>query len=375
MRFALGYQLSDEEEPPFAALVEEFREHVAEVYFPWLDLPTGRSPLVSSGDPDRQAVQAQLERDLLAMRRLGVKLDLLLNASCYGREAHSVALVERVSSVIAHLMDLVGLDIVTTMSPLIAETVKRRFPDVEVRASINMRLGSVRSLEYVAHLFDSYHVQRECNRDPERLSELQEWAKANGKQLIMLANSGCLSSCSVQTFHDNVVSHEAEAAELDNAPAEAPALCWSYLRERRHWVRFLQNTWVRPEDLHHYEPLFPVVKLATRMHANPRRVLQAYVSQHYRGNLPDLFEPGHGPLFAPFIIDNGRFPEDWFARTSTCGQQCARCDYCASVLAQVLVPGERASRQPPSRWPHGAAGIGRGREPRSASSGCREGLP
>ncbi len=35
VRFALGYQLSDEEEPPFAALVEEFRQHVAEVYFPW----------------------------------------------------------------------------------------------------------------------------------------------------------------------------------------------------------------------------------------------------------------------------------------------------------------------------------------------------
>jgi hypothetical protein len=216
--------------------------------------------------------------------------------------------------------------------------VKRRFPGIEVRASVNMRLGTVRSLEYVAHLFDSYHVQRECNRDPERLGKLHAWAEANGKRLLLLANSGCLSYCSVQTFHDNLVSHEAEAAEVQNAPAEAPALCWSYLRERRRWVRFLQNTWVRPEDIHHYEPCFPLVKLATRMHARPRRVLQAYVSQRYRGNLADLFEPGHGPLFAPFIIDNGRFPKDWFARTSTCGQQCEQCGYCASVLAQVLVP-------------------------------------
>jgi hypothetical protein len=45
--------------------------------------------------------------------------------------------------------------------------------------------------------------------------------------------------------------------------------------------------------------LFSVVKLAIRMHASPRRVLQAYVSERYSGNLPDLFEPGHGPLFAP----------------------------------------------------------------------------
>lgn len=222
------------------------------------------------------------------------------------------------------------------MSPLLAETVKRRFPGVEVRASVNMRLGTVRSLEYVAHLFDSYHVARECSRDPERLAELHAWAEANRKRLILLPNSGCLSFCSVQTFHDNLVSHEAEAAELQPAPAQAPALCWSYLRERRHWVRFLQKTWIRPEDLHHYERQFPIVKLATRMHANPRGVLQAYVSQRYRGNLPDLLEPGHGPLFAPFIIDNARFPEDWFARTSTCGQQCEQCEYCASVLTRVL---------------------------------------
>ncbi|MFB3880855.1 MAG: hypothetical protein ACE149_06305 [Armatimonadota bacterium] len=338
MKFAVGYQLPDDDEPPFVALVEEFRDHVAEVYFPWLDLPTGRSPMVRRHDPDYQGAQARLEQDLRAIGRAGVKLDLLLNASCYGAEAHSIALVERASAIIAHLLDLAGLDIVTTMSPLLAEAVKRRFPGVEVRASVNMRLATVRSLEYVADLFDSYHVSRECNRDLERLGELRAWADANGKRLVMLANSGCLSHCSVQTFHDNLVSHETEAEQLASVPAAAPALCWSYLRDRRHWVRFLQNTWVRPEDLHHYQRFFPVVKLATRMHANPRRVIEAYASGHYAGNLPDLFEPGHGPLFAPFIIDNRRFPEDWFRRTTTCGQRCEGCGYCERVLQQVLAP-------------------------------------
>lgn len=339
MRFAVGYQLPDEDEPPFAALVEEFREHISEVYFPWLDLPSGRSPLVRHDDPGYANAQAQLEQDLLAMRRLGVKLDLLLNASCYGRDAYSLTFVERITTVIAHLLDLGCLDIITTMSPLLAETVKQRFPSLEVRASVNMRLGTVRSLEYVAHLFDSYHVQREYNRDLERLGELRAWAEANGKRLLLLVNSGCLSYCSVQTFHDNLVAHEAKVAEMANVPANAPALCWSYYRERRNWVRFLQNTWVRPEDIHHYEAFFPVVKLATRMHCNPRRVVQAYASGHFKGNLPELFEPGHGPLFAPYVIDNSRFPEDWFARTTSCGQQCERCDYCAAVLEQVLAPG------------------------------------
>ena len=336
MKFAVGHQLPDEDEPPFADLVRDFSEHIAEVYFPWLDLPTGRSPIVRDPSEHRVA-QELLEEDLLAIRHLGVKLDLLLNASCYGQEAYSINLVERVSTVIAHLRELVGLDIVTTMSPLIAETVKQRFPEVEVRASVNMRLGTTRAMEYVAHLFDSYYVQREFNRDYMRLDELQGWSQANGKKLMMLANSGCLSYCAVQTFHDNLVSHEAEVARMANVPAETPAFCWSYYRDRKNWLRFLQNTWIRPEDLHHYGDRFPIVKLATRMHANPRRVIQAYVSGRFSGNLPELFEPGHGSVFAPYIIDNRRFPADWFERTSSCGQQCELCGYCAEVLEQVLV--------------------------------------
>lgn len=342
MKFAVGYQLPDEDEPPFSALVEEFREHIAEVYFPWLDLPSGRSPMATRGGLTDWTAQARLERDLADIRRLRVKLDLLLNASCYGRHAYSAALVARVSSVIAHLLDLTGLDVVTTMSPLIAETVRERFPGVEVRASVNMRLGTHQALSYVAHLFDSFHVQRECNRDLARLKALHRWAEANGKRLVILANSGCLSYCSVQTFHDNLVAHEAEAMDMANLPADSPALCWSLYRDRCNWVRLLQSTWLRPEDLRHYAGLFPVVKLATRMHANPRLVVGAYASGSFAGNLLELLEPGHAPLLAPWMISNSRFPADWFARTSVCGLRCESCDYCASVLPQVLVPGDKS---------------------------------
>ncbi len=283
------------------------------------------------------SAQARLEEDLAEIAGQGVKLDLLLNASCYGARAASQELANTVLSIVAHLSDSVGLSVVTTMSPVLAETVKREFPGLDVRASVNMRLGTVKALEYVADRFDSYYVQREYNRDLERLAELKEWADAHGKRLCLLANSGCLSFCSVQTFHDNLVSHEKEVSVMVNVRADSPAQCWSYYREPAHWVSFLQNPWIRPEDLHHYEGLFPVVKLATRMHARPRLVIDAYVRGRFRGNLPDLFEPGHGPLFAPYIIDNTRFPEDWFVRTTQCDKRCHRCGYCAAVLAQVLV--------------------------------------
>jgi len=337
LRFAVGYQLPDEDEAPFVDLVRDFRDDIAEVYFPWSDMPSGRAPLTTARGYTDWTAQQRLESDLVALREMGVKLDLLFNANCYGRLAASQYLENQVGSILQHLGDLVGgVDVVTTTSLTVARTVQKHFPDVDVRASVNMRIGTVKGMQYVAGLFDSFQVQRDYNRDLEHLASLKEWADANGKRLHMLANSGCMRLCSGQIFHDNMVAHEAEIDETANIPDWNPHVCWNFLRDRENWVSVLQNTWVRPEDLHHYEGLFDVVKLATRMHSRPRMVVRAYATRRFRGNLLDLFEPGFAPAFAPFIIDNERFPEDWFERTSACDKQCHRCGYCASALEQVL---------------------------------------
>ena len=337
MKFAIGYQLPDEDEEPLTEVVRDFKEQLDEIYFPWLDMPSGRSPMAGVNGLTDWTAQARLESDLRTFKEMGLKLDLLLNGSCYGRYGVSRYLANLVCSVVAHLRDTAGLDVVTTMSPMIAETVKRNFPAIDVRASVNMRLGTVKALQYVAGLFDSFYLQREYNRDLERLAEVRDWCQENGKGLYILANSGCLNFCAVQTFHDNLVAHEKEVSEMVNVPDDAPAFCWRFYRDRRNWGTFLQNSWIRPEDVHHYAPYVSVMKLATRMHANPRMVIQAYGEGRFTGNLPDLLEPGHGPLFAPCIIDNARFPADWFERTTTCDKKCHECDYCASVLSSVLV--------------------------------------
>ena len=338
MKFAVGYQLAEAGEPPFPEVAADYLDSIAEVYFPWLDAPSGRASLTNRRGYVNWAGQRRLEEDLRFFRRRGVKLDLLFNASCYGRLAVSEYLARQVASVLEHLGETAGgADIVTTASPAVAHVVKKHFPGVEVRASVNMRIGTVKGMQYLAGLFDSFHLQREYNRDFERIRELKAWSDRAGVKLLMLANSGCLAFCSGQSFHDNLVAHEVEIDETRNLPGWTPHICWNYYRDRETWVSVLQNCWVRPEDLHLYEPYFPVVKLATRMHARPGMVLDAYVRRRFHGNLLDLFEPGFGPAFAPFIIDNDRFPADWMVRVSACGRDCHRCDYCRSVLDRVLV--------------------------------------
>jgi collagenase-like PrtC family protease len=337
MRFAVGYQLPEEDEQPLTEIVADFRERIEEVYFPWLDMPSGRSPMTGlDGFIDWEA-QERLEGDLQAFRSMGVKLDLLLNANCYGAEGLSQSLANRICSIVDHLGTGIGLDAVTTTSLMVARTMKQHFPEIDVRASINMRIGTVKGMEYVAGYFDSFNLQREYNRDFERIDEIKRWADANGKTIHFLANSGCMNFCSGQVFHDNLVAHEAEISRTLNIAGWNPSQCWNYLADREHWVALLQNSWVRPEDIGRYDRHFPVAKLATRMHANPRRVIQAYCEGEYAGNLLDLLEPNHAPLIAPHVIDNTRFPADWFDRTTSCDRRCHDCNYCVSVLEQVLV--------------------------------------
>ncbi len=338
MKFAVGYQLAEPDEERFPEIVRDYREHVAEVYFPWLKVPTGRASLTTRRGYTDWSGQERLEEDLRALRELGVRLDLLLNANCYGRWAASSFLENMVGSILERLEQVVGgADIVTTTSPAVARTVQRHFPEVEARASVNMRIGTPEQMRLVSGLFDSFHVQRDYNRDLQHVDRVIEWARSKGKRLTMLANSGCLRRCPGQIFHDNMVAHEAEIDETENIPGWTPYVCWSNLKKRENWPILLQATWVRPEDLHHYADRFEVVKLATRQHARPRLVLHAYSEGEYAGNLLDLFEPGFGPALAPFIVDNSRFPDDWFERTTTCGCRCTECDYCAEVLEQTLV--------------------------------------
>ena len=338
MKFSVGYQLAEPLEQPFSEIVAEYREHIVEVYFPWLGMPSGRSPIGGRhGEIDPQARETY-QMDLEMIRDMGIELNLLFNANCYGGGSMSKELEKQVVSVIESLeRGINGVDSVTTTSPAIAHIMKTNFPAVPVRASVNMRIGTIQGMQQLAHLFDGYYVRRDFNRNLKHLTALKEWADAEGKRLSILVNSGCMYDCAGQTFHDNLVAHETEVAENDNIEGFMPYACWNMLRERKNWPVVLQSTWIRPEDLHHYDDLFDVVKLATRLHERPHTVIRAYAEGNSHGNLLDLLEPGYSPAFSPYIIDNKRFPEGWFDRTSTCDRRCHVCDYCAHVLEETLV--------------------------------------
>lgn len=337
MQFAVGYQMPENGES-FVDIVADYRQHLAEVFFPWIGAASGRAALGRVRGAVDWSLQGRLEEELKEIRRLGVKLDLLFNANCYGERAVSVSLENEVMSIITHLYDLeLQPDVLTTASPFIARTVKKYCQNIEIRASVNMRIGTTTAMGYLSDLYDSFYVQRDLQRDIPKVRLLKQWCDEHGKKLLMLANSGCLRHCPSQTFHDNMVAHDSGIDECKNVEGWTPHLCWRLFGEQKQYEEFLRESWIRPEDIHLYDDLMPVVKLATRLHSHPRMVIGAYVNRSFDGNLLNLLEPGHAPAFVPYSIDNKSFPDNWPEIAAACADNCTACGRCAEVLDKVLV--------------------------------------
>ena len=335
LKLSVGYQYS--EKFLFSKIVSDYAQSIEEVYFPWVDAASGRSMIGGYDGYFDYGLQNILIGELKKIKELGIKLDLLYNANCYGEDAMSEVLRGKVYSVIDFLTDNgIKVNVITTTSPAIACMVKEQYPEIELKASVNMKISTVKGMQYVAHLFDSFCVAKECNRDIEKLKMLKAWAQENGKKITILANSGCMRDCSGQIFHDNMVAHEYEISKQKNINF-LPYMCWQYLKDKANYPAVLQNTWIRPEDIDNYEGLVDTVKLATRAHQLPGMVIGAYARRMYSGNLLDLFEPGFGPAFAPYAIDSSKIPEDFWQKTVSCNKDCTKCNYCKTVLDKAIV--------------------------------------
>ena len=314
MKFSVGYSLIDNYR--FNEAVEEFSESISEIYFSWPGLPSGRSSNIPA---DEIAQETELlMNDLCRYAGLGLKLVILFNGNCYGAESVSEELIKRNAKLVEQVYKETGsLHAITTASPFIALKMKECFPDLQIRASVNMRIAHTEGMEYLRGNFDFFYLAKELNRDIERIKEMKRWAADNGKEIGLLVNSGCLNYCSNQSFHDNLVAHESELKGFDPGYYQ-PVQCRKFLRERKNRRHLLcSSNWIRPEDLDCYEDLFDSVKLATRMHSNPYMILAAYSRGAHRGNILDITEPGFSNIVAPEIIENDCFPEGWSSRRCT----------------------------------------------------------
>ena len=316
----------------FRAVCAPHVGRIREVFFAWPGVLSCRPA------PDyTPELRARQIADLRWARANGVELDTLFNCNCYGDIAISEELADFVKRNLRE-MDGEGLmpDTATTTSPFIATVIRREFPSLKIRLSVNQRVHGTVGFEPIMDLFDSFYASRERHRELDWLADLSKWAKEHGKVLGMQANSGCLRQCPYQTFHDNMHGHNRIAQSKAGERLGFSVFICKENYERGRYEDFLRSTWIRPEDLPEYEKLVDVVKLATRRHPFPGKVVEAYATYSYNGNLADLMDVCH--VF-PKVFDNAAFDAsgDLWREVRGCrdANDCRHCGRCAQLMGRV----------------------------------------
>ena len=334
-KFAIGHFLTEKSDDPksFLELAKRYAPRLREVYFSWPGLLNGRPYIRKEWDEEARTIS-----DLQYCKAHGMKLDLLANATCYGEKAYTEEQRLQLTGIIERL-DSAGLypEIVTTSSPYIAKLFKVSFPGVEVRASVSMRLRNTLAFEYLAPLFDSYYICRDVQRDLPTFHMMAAWCRDHGKKLCMLVNSGCVRNCPWQVFHETLHGHDFFGALPEMHAQGMDFICRTVFKSGR-LADFLRCSWIRPEDVHVFEPELETIKLSTRQVKYPFEIVEAYLNASYDGDLLRLMDPYPGAFFRPNRIDNKSFPADWITSgiAGKCATNCTHCGKCEQVLKQVL---------------------------------------
>ena len=338
-KFSVGYPTKPH--PELIDRIVSRADAISEVYFAFGNYASGRGRQ-SGGDAielpwESHARQAE---DLRRISDAGIALNLLLNGNCYGGDALSRSFYLQLGDTVDWLASRYRLQAVTTTSFVCARFLHDNFPTLDVRASVNLGIGTTVAFDAAAKYFDSFYFKREYNRDFAILRRAKAWCDENQKQLYLLANSGCINDCPGRTFHDNLVAHEDEIARTDNAYIYK-SLCREYLQISEKQVSVVRDmNYIRPDDVRYYEDFVTSVKLATRVSADPLRILDAYLNATYAGAVTDLLEPDNGSALLPWLVDNERFPADFAMHVGSCDKQCETCGYCKSVFETTAVFSE-----------------------------------
>ncbi len=274
----------------------------------------------------------------------GIRVNLLLNSVCEGGDWYTPAVLRSTMDYLRRAHEEHGVEAVTISNPLYVREVRRRFPGLEICASV---LGDIDCVQK-AVIFrkagaDVITPHVDINRSPGLLRRIKD---ATGAEIKLMVNEGCLFRCAFRKFHFNYIAHKSRKPDrAQGGKPEDNVFSLNCLQlSKSDPAQLLQSCWIRPEDARKYAPVTGYFKLVGRTSSKSMvlRSLEAYMGESWDGDLLELMA---GNLYSVAMshlmhLDNKSLDAaGFFEKVTNCDKQCDACGWCAGLAADLIRRG------------------------------------
>lgn len=226
------------------------------------------------------------------------EFNYLLNASCLsGRE-----FTRRGRKEIFRLLDWlvrIGADSVTVSLPYLAEIIKENYPTLKIKVSVMAHVDSLEKSKFWESLGVSSItlLHTKLNRDFELLKQIRKNVKS---ELQLMANNHCLYNCPLEEYHELFASHASQSGRITGSFTFDYCYLTCRYKKLSDPTLLISAPWIRPEDVYLYEELgIDSIKIVDRRMPSAEliKIIRAYVTGKYEGNLAELFPNLSGASF------------------------------------------------------------------------------
>lgn len=274
----------------------------------------------------------------------GIRVNLLLNSICEGSDWYSAQVLKPTMDYLERVHKSYGVEAITIANPLYIREVRRRFPDLEICASV---LGDIDCVEK-AVIFkkagaDVITPDVDINRDLPLLKKIKD---ATQTEIKLMVNEGCLFRCAFRKFHFNYISHKSRKPDSSkNVKAEDNVFSLNCIQQSKSDLsQVLKSCWIRPEDAQKYGQITNYFKLVGRTSSKSMilRSLEAYLGESWDGDLLELMAGNLYSLAMSHLmhLDNKSLDSiGFFDKVTSCDKECVDCAYCSELAGSLIKRG------------------------------------
>jgi hypothetical protein len=218
------------------------------------------------------------------------EFNYLLNSSCMAGREFTRSGKKKIFRLLDWLVSI-GTDSVTVSLPYLAELIKNNYPVLKIKVSVMAHVDSLEKAKFWesqgAESITLLHTK--INRDFKLLKQIRNNIKC---KLQLIANNHCLYGCHLEDSHELFASHSSQTGYYGgNFSLDYCYLTCRYQKLKKPEL-LISSPWIRPEDVRFYEEIgIDSIKVVDRRMPSPEliKIINAYITGKYEGNLIDLF--------------------------------------------------------------------------------------